>query len=222
MMFHVKHFLTLLYFLPFGLFAQGTMELQDKQIVVQLARQLQIDSFLNTSELYTKLAKEEKDLFYWVNLLRFNPALFKKEVVEPFLHQFPESVSPYSKSLLDELLLQKPLPLVMPDQHLVNLCLGHAKDLANKQQKLSHSSSSGKSFQERMQEASITRCAAENIFDGKKDALQAILLLLIDQGVPGTGHRKALLNPAFDLMGVAFIPKKSGANFIMVQLFSCK
>lgn len=198
------------------------MELQDKQFNISLSRQLQIDSFLNTSPLYAKLTKEEKDLFYWVNLLRFDPPLFEKEVILPFLQQFPESASSYSKSLSKELQAQEPLQLVLPDKRLSDLSMDQARDIVYKQKGISHQSSDGRSFQERMQNAGITRCAGENIFEGSKDALQAIIILLIDQGVPGVGHRKALLNPAFNIMGSAFVPKKSGPNTILVQIFSCK
>jgi uncharacterized protein YkwD len=52
--------------------------------------------------------------------------------------------------------------------------------------------------------------------------LKAVIMLLIDQGVPEKGHRKALLNSSFNQMGCAIIPKTNSEECILVQLFSCK
>ncbi|MGL6268723.1 MAG: CAP domain-containing protein, partial [Chitinophagaceae bacterium] len=98
----------------------------------------------------------------------------------------------------------------------------HARDLALKQKTISHSSSDGRTFQQRMNDAQVKNCAGENILEGEKDALKAIIMLLIDQGVPDKGHRKALLNPDFNLMACSISPRKNSETFIHVQLFSCK
>jgi uncharacterized protein YkwD len=117
---------------------------------------------------------------------------------------------------------QPPLQYIEPSGFLSKETRDHAKDLANKQKTISHSSSDGRSFQQRMNDAGVSKCAGENILEGKKDALKAIIMLLIDQGVPDKGHRKALFNPEFNLMACSIMPKKNSENFIQVQLFSCK
>jgi hypothetical protein len=60
----------------------------------------------------------------------------------------------------------------------------------------------------------------EVIFDGKDDMLVAVILLLIDHLVPGVGHRKALLNPAFTRTGAAVRFSREG-RAVMVQDLSC-
>jgi uncharacterized protein YkwD len=115
-----------------------------------------------------------------------------------------------------------PLVLVEPSSFLGKETSKHAKDLALKQKTISHSSSDGRSFQQRMIDAQVSKCAGENLLEGKKDALKSIIMLLIDQGVPDKGHRKALLNPDFNLMATSIYPKKNGETFIHVQLFSCR
>ena len=37
----------------------------------------------------------------------------------------------------------------------------------------------------------------ENLVGGPDDIRRAVILLLVDDGIPNRGHRKALLNPAW-------------------------
>jgi hypothetical protein len=198
------------------------MELEDKPFVLNLARNKGIDSFLSNSPSFKEFSTEEQSVFYWVNYLRNDPSGFKTQVILPFLSLFPEANTNYAKSLLKDLDGQMPLVLVEPSSFLGKETSKHAKDLALKQKTISHSSSDGRSFQQRMIDAQVSKCAGENILEGKKDALKSIIMLLIDQGVPDKGHRKALLNPDFNLMATSIYPKKNGETFIHVQLFSCR
>jgi hypothetical protein len=198
------------------------MQLEDKPFSLELTRNKIVDSFLAQSPSLKEFSSEEQAVFYWVNVLRSDPRGFKKDVIVPFLTTFPEANTNYAKSLLQDLDRQPPLQFIEPSGFLSKETRDHAKDLANKQKTISHSSSDGRSFQQRMNDAGVSKCAGENILEGKKDALKAIIMLLIDQGVPDKGHRKALLNPEFNLMACSIMPKKNSENFIQVQLFSCK
>ncbi len=198
------------------------MELEDKPFALSLARNKAIDSFLSKSPSFKDFSTEEQSVFYWVNYLRNDPSGFKTQVILPFLTLFPEANTNYAKSLLKELDSQLPLKLIEPSSFLGKETSKHAKDLALKQKTISHSSSDGRSFQQRMNDAQVSNCAGENILEGKKDALKSIIMLLIDQGVPDKGHRKALLNPDFNLMACSIYPKKNADTFIQVQLFSCR
>jgi Cysteine-rich secretory protein family len=221
-MFHVKQVFFFLILLPQLSFSQGSMVLEEKPFTLNLTRNIAIDSFLTQSTSLKSFSSEEQAVFYWVNLLRIDPSGFKYQVILPFLSTFPEANTNYAKSLLQDLDKQLPLQLIEPSSFLGKETSEHAKDLALKQKAISHSSSDGRSFQQRMNDAHLSKCAGENILEGKKDALKAIIMLLIDQGVPDKGHRKALLNPDFNLMACTITPKKNSENFIHVQLFSCK
>ncbi len=72
-----------------------------------------------------------------------------------------------------------------------------------------------------MIEAGIKICALENIYEGKKNALEAVILLLIDNNTPGVGHRKTILDKTIHSIGVSFADKKNGVDYILVQDFSC-
>jgi Cysteine-rich secretory protein family len=221
-MFHVKHLLFYLILIPHLSFSQGSMEIEDKPFALNLARNKSIDSFLSQIASFKEFSPEEQAVFYWVNFLRNDPAGFKNQVILPFLTLFPEANTNYAKSLLKDLDIQSPLQLIEPSSFLGKETARHAKDLALKQKTISHSSSDGRSFQQRMNDAQVSKCAGENILEGKKDALKAVIMLLIDQGVPDKGHRKALLNPDFNLMACSILAKKNSDKYIQVQLFSCR
>ena len=221
-MFHVKQFILVLILFPIISFSQGTMQLEDKPFVSKQARVRSVDSFLVSFKSFKSYSSDEQAFFYWVNVLRSDPGAFKEQIIEPFLASFPEANSNYSKSLLSDLSHQEPLPLVEPNTLLTKATKEHAYDLVHNQKGISHSSSDGRNFQQRMKDAGITKCAGENILEGNKDALKAIIMLLIDQGVPDKGHRRALLNPSFNLMGCSILAKSNGNDHILVQLFSCR
>lgn len=218
----MKHLTGFVVFLMIGLGvrAQGTMELTDRPFVINEKRIEKIDSYVDQFNLVEYLNKDEQDMLYWVNVLRSDPADFLGKYIRPFLDQFPEAKGGSARSLVSDLKDHAPLPLMEPRRNLSEISRKHAKDLALNTNGISHSSSDGKSFAQRMAAEGLS-CAGENILIGKSDALKAVILLLIDEGVSNRGHRKALLNPAFNLIGVSFYPRRDG-QFILDQLFSCE
>ncbi|MGN6493844.1 MAG: CAP domain-containing protein [Agriterribacter sp.] len=203
--------------------AQGSVSFQDKDFIFSLSRDESIDSILSLQPAYKTLSREEKEIVYWVNYVRKQPRLFCNEVLLPFLKQFPEVKSSYSKSLVSELQALKPSNIMLPSEKLNTVASRHAKDLGSTGSSISHSSSHGMSFQERMNKAGITNCVAENVYEGKQQALQAVIFLLIDNGVRNLGHRKNILAKDNKAIGVAFYPIKNRNPFyFLVQDFSCE
>ncbi len=223
-MFHVKHLKIIVLLLiglnPLDTLCQGSIALEDKPFVIQITRDEELGKWLESSTAYRQMPKPEKEMLYWVNLMRKNPKGFYDRYIAEFIKQYPESGGSNANSLKGDLNKSADLQLLKPSSILQKEANSHAADVARNQKGLSHQSSSGKSFQQRMKDRGITECAGENIYEGKEDALRAVILLLIDQGVPGVGHRKALLEPRFNLMGSASVPR--GKNFIIVQDFSCE
>lgn len=218
----MKHLIGFAVFMLIGVVseAQGTMELVDRPFVISEKRIEKVDTYLDQFNIVGYLGKDEQEMLYWVNVLRSNPSGFLETYVRPFLDQFPEAKGSASRSLISDLKGQSPLPLMEPRRNLSEISKKHAKDLALNTNGISHSSSDGRTFAQRMADEGLT-CAGENILIGKSDALKALILLLIDEGVSNRGHRKALLNPTFNLIGVSFYPRKD-EQFILDQLFSCK
>jgi Cysteine-rich secretory protein family len=224
-MFHVKHLHSLILILIFlqgaVSFGQGSIELEDKPFVIKIIRDDSLDTWLEASSVYNEMAKPDKDMIYWVNIMRKDTRAFFEKYVAEFIRQYPESGGGNANSLKRDLDKAGKLQLMKPSAILQKEAFSHASDVARNMKRLSHESSSGKSFQQRMKDRGITECAGENIYEGKQDALRAVILLLIDQGVPGVGHRKALLENHFNLMGTASV-LKGGRNYIIVQDFSCE
>ena len=171
---------------------------------------------------FTALTALDQDAFYWINLFRKDPALFYQQYLIPFGEQFPDLKSSNFSSLRADCQQARDLPLLMPATHLQKEAARHAEDLALRVGRISHTSSDGRDFARRMADAGIRRCGGENVFEGESEALVALILLLIDEGVPGLGHRKALLNPTYNILGVASVEFRTPDRFFMVQLFSCQ
>ncbi|HSF46023.1 MAG TPA: CAP domain-containing protein [Chitinophagaceae bacterium] len=170
--------------------------------------------------LFNSLDKSEKELLYWVNLMRKDPVAFKDKYVLPFLEQFPEAQSQDSRTLVRRMSSLPTLPQLLLSPVLTRTAGDHAQYLADKKM-ISHTGRGGKGFGARMADAGVSGCAGENIFDGQDDGLMVLILLLIDTGVPGTGHREALLNPQFTTTGIG-VSSMDDQRMVFVQQFGCK
>ena len=168
---------------------------------------------------YESLSGLEKEYAYWVNRMRQNPGKFGTEYIKPFLSQFPEAVSEESRSLMKEIAILPSLQILYPVSNINIAAANHAEYLATIG-RISHDGRNGSTFQTRMKDAGVKICAGEVIFDGKEDILMGLILLLIDHGVPGLGHRKALLNPDFGQTGIA-IRYTREKRAILVQDLAC-
>lgn len=203
-------------------YGQGVIVLQDKLFVYGDNRDTAVWNQLKANATFSTLSTMEQEFFYWNNLLRKNPTNFGETVVKEFLSQFPEANSSESKSLITDLNHTKAmLPFLYPDEGLIKLARTHAADLKKRGGILSHESAEGKGFGQRITEAGRYRCGAENVFVGTPQALDALILLLIDKGVKDKGHRRNLLDPNFNLMGVSYIQTTKG-KAVLVQDFGCK
>lgn len=204
-------------------FSQGSVSFQDKEFIHSAERDRALDSLLSDpSSAAESLSTEEREAIYWINYVRKQPGKFYQEILAPFLKQFPEVKSSYSKSLATDLLNAPSLPVLLPSDKLNIVASSHARDLGSTGSRISHSSSKGASFQERMNKAGLTNCVAENIYEGRREALESVIFLLIDQGVNNLGHRKNILSKTNKFIGVSFYPIKNRTPFyFLVQDFSC-
>lgn len=222
-MFHVKHVFIPAFILicTTGL-SQGVLTLKDKPFVYSHSYDSSLIKTLNSSAFYKFLSKPEQESVYWLNYFRQNPRRFLNTIIKEFLVQFPEAKSAYTRSLeVDILKAPQSLTLVLPDSGLNGIAAAHALDLKKRNGVISHVSSSGKNFVQRIQAAGKYNCGAENIFIGSFNALESLIALLIDHGVPDKGHRANILDPKFQLIGVSFI-EASGGKGLLVQDFACR
>lgn len=224
-MFHVKRILFIFIVLLFskGTSAQGSITFKDKPFVISIPKDTGIQHQLERNSAFNTLTYDEQEVMYWINYVRLKPQSFDASVLTPFLSQFPEAKSAYSRSLISDLKDAKPVRALSPSAKLNSVAASHAKDLGSKGLEISHSSSSGLSFQQRMNTAGFLQCVAENMYEGRLTSLESVIFLLIDHGVKNLGHRKNLLDPNVKSFGVAFYPiKGKPENFFLVQDFACE
>lgn len=215
----MKHIVVALLLLASQVRGQGSVVLTGRPFTIDRKIDSSIWGPLQRLSTFQAYSTRAKEAVYWINVLRKDPAGFDRSYLKPFLKQFPEAQSPEATSLGRDLQATTILKALQPFQLLASSAQDHADYLAKKGA-ITHTGKGGKSFQKRMEEAGVQQCAGENLFDGQDDALLSLILLLIDQGVPGTGHRQALLNPRFSQVGVG-ISYMSPGRMVLVQQFSC-
>lgn len=180
-------------------------------------RDTAIMNFLKKQPSFSKLSAREQDVVYWVNEVRVHPREFYDKHVAVYVSNNLKSKSANVRSLKSELYKASPVTPLIVISPLNQTAKNHATDLARHQQ-FSHNSSDGTSFSRRMANAGMPGSCAENIYNGGDAALDAVITLLIDEGVSGYGHRRNILNKNARLIGVSFVPYNSG-SFILVQDF---
>jgi len=220
--FHVKRLLVI----PFVIFqlssySQGILTLQDKPFIYKEVIDSSIWTELQQNRIFQQAPKQEQMLFYWTNFFRKNPKKFFNTFVKDFIKQFPEANTADVKSLETDINnIKVLLPAFLPDAGLSNMAQKHSTDLIKRGNIISHRSSTGKDFVQRIKESGSYRCGAENIYIGSFDPLEALIALLVDYGVPDKGHRINLIDPRFGKMGVSF-PSTSERKGLLVQDFAC-
>lgn len=180
-----------------------------------------LSAYVNSFAELKGLPASFQDWFYWTNYSRQRPKAFWDSVVVPILNTYPHMNTGYAASLKKELYQSKGYPLIKPNAQLLKAAQNHAFDLArNAPGTISHSSTNGTPFEQRIFKAGIQKCAAENLSLGPLNPVLSLILLYIDEGLPGLGHRKNLMNPYYVEMGIG-VAKTKGELSVVVQDFAC-
>lgn len=177
-------------------------------------------SNLNTAAGADYLSEIEKELILEINMFRSDPSRYVKEFIAPLAKNYDKRILRYPgdqplitregvsalNECVRELRRQQPLPLVYPAYGLSLAAHDHVKD-QSKSGKTGHTGSDKSGMRDRIEKYGKweTRIA-ENIAYGAKTARQMVIYLLIDDGVPGRGHRKNFLTPEFKTIGVSVGP----------------
>lgn len=163
-----------------------------------------------------------QSFIYWTNYARLFPKEFRDSALLPYLNQQPRLKGKYANSLIEALTKVDPLPFLEPEEKLTLAAQNHVKDIQSNGGNVSHHSSDGTSFGDRMRKVGYRGCAAENISLGKdKLGLSSLLLLYLDINLPDLGHRKNLLNPNYKKMGVGTV-QLGDSQTLIVQEFGCE
>lgn len=206
--------------IPFAASSQSVVVLEQRKINFNLTVDEEVDSWNKSFQSYNLLDKQEKEILYWTNYSRKDPARFWDSVMVPILATHPQLRGRFAASLREDLFRAGPLPLLALNDTLNQSAKGHALDIGQKTATVSHTSTNGTSFSNRLQNAGIRNCGSENMSLGAGDVLMSIAMLYLDYGLENLGHRKTLLNPDYIYIGVG-ATRYGTDQLFFVQDFAC-
>lgn len=176
---------------------------------------------LEQSSIYQSSNKASRSFIYWTNYARLYPKAFRDQALIPFIKLQPNLKGKYANSLIKDLSKITPLPFLEPEPKLTKAAQLHAEDIAQNNGRVSHQSSDGSSFSDRMKKVGYKNCSGENISLGNDtDGLSSLLLLYLDINLPDLGHRKNLFNPNYTKIGVS-VKQLPNNQFLIVQELGC-
>ena len=160
-------------------------------------------------ELYTSrdipyMTEEEQKTILFMNMARYNGALFAETFVKAYAEEKQLKKNSYLKSLYRDLKKVSGLTPLYPEEDLTSVAQGHAVKsgktghVGHKDMNKRFAPLRGKPYQG----------WAENCSYGYQDALSIVITLLIDDGIKNLGHRKNILNESYNSVGVAIRPHK--------------
>lgn len=188
-----------LLFLCLSLFSQDAIQQWDKDVI----------SKANTGANTQYLSEEEKKVILLTNLARYDGKLFSESFLKDFLQD--QKPNRFTKSLFRDLEKIKNLPMLVPERDLNEIARGHA-EISGKRGTTGH-----QRFEKRFNPVmGKYNAVAENCAYGFENALDNVLQLLIDEGINSLGHRKNMLNPDYNSIGVSIQDhKKYRFNCVM-------
>lgn len=222
-MFHVKLlFYLLLLFIQFPVFAQKSNLVSFDPIHSKYsAVDMIVKNFNEKQEAFQQLNPLSQTFYYWTNYCRQDPKRFWDSILAPILQSKPDLITSYTKSLQKDLYNSGKLPLFYLHTGLIKIAQEHANDIGLKNAKLSHTSTDGRTFLDRFKLTGLKTCAGENLASGDNSPLMALVSLLIDENVPSLGHRKAILNSNYNLIGLGVACIGHTNALLSVQDFAC-
>lgn len=155
------------------------------------------------------MTNREAAMMEEVNLVRTNPKGYiayvetyikEQEALKKHLVSGKEYVDDEiktAKELIKELKKTTKSTALKPHKAVYKAAKMHGKEM-NKTGNLDHKSVNGDLPWTRiLREATDLKDGSENLVGGPKSVRESVMVLLVDSGIPGRGHRKNILNPAW-------------------------
>lgn len=145
------------------------------------------------------LNEEEKKVILFMNMARYDGPLFAETFLEAYLVEKELGKNRYVRSLFRDLKNTSGLDPLKPARDLTALAQEHA-NTTGEAGRTGHGN-----FNSRFEPVlgNPYQRVAENLAYGHEEAIDMVLSLLIDEGIRDLGHRKNMLNPHFNSVGVA-------------------
>lgn len=167
--------------------------------------------YANTAKDVTYLGAKEKQVIFYLNLVRLDPKLFSSTYLKEYLDS-TKSQNHYTRSLKRMLENIPAMDVLQPQSDLSKIAKAHAAKFG-KEGKTGHGN-----FAERTKkvEQKYGQYLGENCDYGNHSALEIVLRLLIDENVKNLGHRENILDRKYHYVGVSIQPhKRYGSNCVM-------
>ena len=216
----IKLLFIVLMIIPFAASSQSIVVLEQRKINFNLSIDKEVEEWNQSFYSYNNLSKEEKEILYWTNYSRKDPVRFWDSVMVPILTVFPQLRGKFATSLKSDLFAAGRLPLFGLNDTLNYTAKNHALDIGLKTASISHTSTNGTRFAERLQNVGVRNCGSENMSLGNGDVLMSVAMLYLDHGLENLGHRKTLLNKEYTHIGVGATSYGNNQLFF-VQDFAC-
>ncbi len=169
------------------------------------------------------MSSEELAMMDEVNLMRSNPAGYI-----PYIEQYKRDIQSgksfgSSLAVCDELIAElrrtPPLSILKPTPCIYNAAKKHGLD-QKARGSTGHDGSDGSWPWDRVKrECTQMTDGNENLVGGPADVREAVILLLVDDGIPSRGHRKTLLNKDWEYAAMYKIGKVGFMPNCWVQKF---
>ena len=162
----------------------------------------------NTAKDVSYMSAEEKEVIYYMNLVRLNPPLFANTFLDHYIDTSDQKRDKYIKELIKYLKERQDMELLYPERDLYETAKNHASDMGASG-RTGHNSSDGSSFSVRMETVRESYHGInENCNYGLSNGLDIVMDLLIDREVSNAGHRKNILDSEMRFVGVSIEPHK--------------
>lgn len=161
----------------------------------------------NTAANANYMTAREKEIIYILNLARMNPALFSSSVLETD----STSDNEYVASLIETMQNLKPRDVLQPNKESFVSAQCHAIS-SGRAGYVGHNRLSPNCKK-------VTHFYGECCSYGSSTALDIVLQLLIDDGVPSLGHRKICLDNLYTSVGVSVQPHKKYGTAAVLDFY---
>lgn len=180
-----------------------------------------------TGEAPAYLQTEEFEMITEVNLMRSNPQGYIS-YVEEYIEQVnkderldqayrTEEVAT-AQELINELKTLEKLSILKPHEGLYKVGIKHGKDI-QQQGMIGHRGSDGTMPWDRVRNSTDLKDGNENLVGGGESVREQVMILLVDSGIPGRGHRKTLLESKWTHLACHKIGEIGGIPNNWIQVF---
>jgi hypothetical protein len=159
----------------------------------------QVVRSLHTAANVPGLNQEEQKVILFMNLARHDGSLFARTFLDAYLNEKGIKKNGTVRSLFRDLKKTSGLSPLEPQADLTAIALEHAR-ATGESGKTGH-----QNFNQRFERVlgNPYTLVAENLAYGHAEAIDIVISLLIDEGIRDLGHRKNILHPQFNSVGVA-------------------